>query len=73
MLQLKSRAEEVFRNPSKEAFSSLNNMLGVVERLDEMSEWPFGSYEVLHIILIVIIPLMVLVFEMVFEIVRNAK
>jgi hypothetical protein len=72
-LNLQNSAEKAFRNPTKESLSYLNNLVGVVERLDEMCEWPFGSYEVLHIILIVIIPLMVLVFEVVFEIVRNAE
>jgi len=70
--RLRAKAEETFRNPTYENFTYLNKMLGVQERLDEMSEWPFGSYEILHIVLIIIIPLMVLILEVVFKIIRES-
>ena len=70
--RLSAKVEETFRNPTYENFTYLNKMLGVQERLDEMSEWPFGSYEILHIVLIIIIPLMVLILEVIFKIVRES-
>ncbi len=68
--KLRQKAEETFRDPTEENFLYLDSMLGVQQRLDEMCAWPFGSYEVLHIALIVIVPLMVLIFEVVREILR---
>jgi hypothetical protein len=69
---LRAKAEETFRNPTYENFTYLNKMLGVQAHIDEMSEWPFGSYEILHIVLIIIIPLMVLMLELVFKIIRES-
>jgi hypothetical protein len=45
-------------------------MLAVKHRLDEMCQWPFGSYELVHIALIVIIPLLVVILEIVFKVIE---
>ena len=61
--RLKDKAEEAIRNPTKENASILKNMLDIQCQLDEMCKWPFGYYEILHIVLIVIIPLIVVALE----------
>ena len=68
--RMRDKAEEVLRNPTKENASSLKNMLDIQCQLDEMCEWPFGSYEVLHIALIVVIPLIVVILEMILGVIK---
>ena len=68
--RLKAKAEETLENPTKENAECLKNLLDVQNQLDEMSEWPFGSYEVAHIALIIIVPLIVVALEILF---RNMK
>ncbi len=68
--RLRAKAEETLRNPTKENAECLKNLLDVQGQLDEMSEWPFGSYEVAHIALIIIVPLIVVMLEIMF---RNMK
>ena len=64
LLQMKKKSEEAFENQSLERLSNLNDMLDVRDRLDEFCAWPFGFYEILHIFLIIIIPLMVVIVEL---------
>lgn len=52
-------------NPTYERLVSLNDLLHIQRQLDRMSEWPFSFYELLHIVLITIIPLMVLTLEVI--------
>lgn len=61
--KLGAKAEETLRNPTSENTECLKNLLDVQSQLDEMSEWPFGSYELAHIALIIIVPLIVVVLE----------
>jgi hypothetical protein len=70
--RLKDKAEEAIRNPIRENASILilKSMLDIQCQLDEMCRWPFGFYEILHIVLIVIIPLIVLVLEIKFAIIK---
>jgi len=68
--RLKDKAEEAIRNPTRENASSLKNMLDIQCQLDEMCKWPFGYYEILHIVLIVIIPLIVVVLEIKFGVIK---
>lgn len=66
----KDKAEEALLNPTKENALRLKNMLDIQCQLDEMCEWPFGSYEVLHIVLIIIIPIIVVMLEIIFGIIK---
>ena len=58
-LMLRSKLCEAFENPTEKNLSCLKNLLQIQNKIDKMSEWPFSSYEVLHIVLIVIIPLII--------------
>ena len=60
---LSALANETFMTPTDENISSLNELLDIQSQLDKMSEWPFSFYEILHIVLITIIPLIVLTLE----------
>ena len=68
--RLMTKAEEVFSSPNKENVFCLRNYLDIEHQLDDMCVWPFGSYELLHIILIVIIPFLVVLLEIVFGILK---
>jgi hypothetical protein len=68
--KLRAVAEKAFANPIKENVSCLRSMFEIQRQLDEMSEWPFGSYEVVHISLIVIIPLAIVTLEIMLGIVK---
>jgi len=63
-IQMNKKSEEAFESQSLERISNLNDMLIVRDRLDEFCAWPFGFYEILHIFLIIIIPLMVVIVEL---------
>lgn len=56
-------ADVSFLNPTDERLQSLNDLLNIQRQMDKMSEWPFSFYELMHIILITIIPLIVLSLE----------
>jgi hypothetical protein len=68
--KMRNVAEKAFADPVRENISCLRSMFDIQRQLDEMSEWPFGSYEVVHISLIVIIPLIVVLLEVMLGIVR---
>ena len=68
--RLRAVAEKAFADPVKENVSCLRSMFDIQRQLDEMSEWPFGSYEVVHISLIVIIPLTIVLLEIMLGIVK---
>jgi hypothetical protein len=68
--RLMAKAEEAFSKPTKDNISCLRNFLDIENQLDQMCVWPFGSYEILHIVLIVIIPFMVVLLEIVFDIIK---
>jgi hypothetical protein len=68
--KLRAVAEKAFADPIKENVSCLRSMFDIQRQLDEMSEWPFGSYEVVHISLIVIIPLTIVLLEIMLGIVK---
>jgi len=59
-------AKEAFSSPTKDNLLCLRSFLDIKQQLDAMCVWPFGSYEVLHIVLIVIIPILVVLLEIVF-------
>ena len=62
--QLRAVANDTFKDPNDVNVLSLTDLLDIQYRLDEMSEWPFSFYEILHIALITIIPLIVLSLEL---------
>jgi hypothetical protein len=67
---LKDKADETFLDLSKENVLALSDMLAVKHQLDEMCQWPFGSYELVHIALIVVVPLLVVILEIAFRVIE---
>jgi hypothetical protein len=63
-------AEETFQYPNEENISHLKEMLNIQHQMDEMCEWPFRSYEILHIGTIIAIPLIALMLEMLYDTIR---
>ena len=68
--QLRAVADDTFKDPSDVNVLSLTDLLDIQCRLDEMGEWPFSFYEILHIALITIIPLIVLSLELVHGVIK---
>lgn len=68
---LREKADEALKNPINENALRLKNMLDIQCHLDEMCQWPFGSYEVLHITLIIIIPFAVVALEIIFGVIKS--
>ncbi len=68
--QIRAALDESFGIPTEENASYLRDMLSVQNQLNQMCEWPFGSYEILHIALIIIIPLVVVLLEILFGIIK---
>ncbi len=68
--QLRAALDESGSNPTDENTLHLRDMLSVQNRLDQMSEWPFGIYEILYVALIIIIPLIVVLLEVMFGIIK---
>jgi len=67
---LRSTAQEALKNPTKQNIICLRAIIDIQRQIDDMCQWPFGIYEILHIVLIVIIPLVVVILEIIFEVVR---
>jgi len=63
---LREAALEAFQNPVDENISKLKIMLDIQHQLDKRSNWPFSFYEILHIILLIIIPLVVVSLEVLY-------
>lgn len=68
--QMSAALEEPFRVPNKENASYLKDMLSVQNQLNQMCDWPFGTYEILQIVLILIIPLIVVLLEIFLGIIK---
>lgn len=62
--RLKMEAEKAFKEPTDENMQALNDLLEIQHQLEKLSVWPFGFYEILHIALITVVPLMVLTLEL---------
>jgi len=60
---LRSAALEALQNPVDENISKFKIMLDIQHQLDKRSNWPFSFYEILHIMLLIIIPLVVVSLE----------
>ena len=61
--QLRAALDESAGSPSGESALHIKDMLLVQNSLDQISEWPFGIYEVLYVTIIIIIPLIVVLLE----------
>ncbi len=68
--QLRAVAGDTFKDPNDVNVLSLTDLLDIQCRLNEMGEWPFSFYEIMHIALITIIPLIVLSLELVHGVIR---
>ena len=68
--QMSAALEEPFRVPNKENALYLKDMLSVQTQLNQMCDWPFGTYEILQIALILIIPLIVVLLEIFYGIAK---
>lgn len=68
--RLRVVAEETFRNPTEDNVLHLKDMLRIQRQLDQMNEWPFSFYEILHIATIIVIPLVVLSLEILYDILK---
>lgn len=68
--QMSAALEEPFRNPNKDNASYLKDMLSVQNQLNQMCDWPFGIYEILQIALIIVIPLIVVLLEIFYGIIK---
>jgi hypothetical protein len=61
--QLRAAMEGPLEVPTDENVSQLRDMLMVQDKLNKMSEWPFGWRELLYIFVIIIIPLIIILLE----------
>jgi len=68
--RLRAALDESFEVPTDENASYLKDMLAVQNQLNQMHEWPFGNYEILHLVLIIIIPLVVVLLEIIFGVIK---
>jgi hypothetical protein len=69
-MKLRAKADDAFLNLTRENVTTLRDMLAVKHQLDMMCQWPFGSYEIIHIALIVIIPILVVILEIIFKVIE---
>ena len=68
--QLSAALDESASSPTSESAQHLRDMLSVQNSLDQMSEWPFGTYEILSVALVIIIPLIVVLLEVMLGIIK---
>lgn len=68
--RLRAALDESFGTPTEENAAYLRDMLSVQNQLNQMCEWPFGNYEILNITLIIVIPLIIVLLEVAFRIIK---
>lgn len=61
--QMRAAMDRSLEIPTKEKARQIQVMFTVLENLKQMTEWPFGSKEILYLVLIIIIPLVVVLLE----------
>jgi hypothetical protein len=61
--QMRAALDESSGAPSGENEGYIKDMLTMQNQLNQMSEWPFGTQEMLRIVLIIIIPLIIIILE----------
>jgi hypothetical protein len=68
--QLRAAMDGSFEVPTDENVSHIKDMFTVQDKLDQISEWPFGTHELLYITLIIIIPFVIVLLEIALGIVK---
>ena len=68
--QLRAAVDGSFEGPTDENVSHLKDMFLVQEKLNLMSEWPFGAREIFYILMIILIPLIIVLLEITFGIIE---
>jgi hypothetical protein len=69
--QLKAALDEsLFKDPIEKHESYIRDMLSIQDQLDKMCEWPFGAHEILQIALIILIPLIIVLIEIAYGIIK---
>jgi hypothetical protein len=68
--QLRAAVDGSFGGPTDENASHLKDMFLVQDKLNLMSEWPFGAREIFYILLIIIIPLAIVLLEIALGIIK---
>ncbi len=61
--QLRAAMDGPFEVPTDENVSRLKDLLLVQDKLNKMSEWPFGWQELLYIAVVILIPLILILLE----------
>jgi hypothetical protein len=61
--QLRAAIDGSFEVPTDENVSHIKDIFIIHDKLNQMCEWPFGTYELLYITLIIIIPLIIVLLE----------
>jgi len=68
--QLRAAMDESFEVPTDKNVSHIKDIFTVQDKLNQMREWPFGSHELLYIILIIIIPFIIVLLEIALGIIK---
>jgi hypothetical protein len=68
--QLRAAMDESFEVPTDENVSHLKDIFIVQDKLYQICEWPFGTHEILYILLIIIIPLVIVLLEIALGIIK---
>jgi len=68
--QLRAAMDESFEVPTDKNVSHIKDIFTVQDKLNQMCEWPFGSHELLYIILIIIIPFIIVLLEIALGIIK---
>ena len=68
--QLRAAMDGSLEIPTKESANHLKDLFIVQDKLNQMSEWPFGCREVLYIVLVILIPLVVVLLEIALGIIK---
>ncbi|MCX6678565.1 MAG: hypothetical protein NTU95_11580 [Methanothrix sp.] len=68
--QLSAAMDGSFEVPTDENVSHLKDLFMVQDQLNQMCEWPFGTYEILYITVIIIIPSVIVLLEIALGIIK---
>ena len=68
--QLRAAMDGSLEFPTKENANHLKDIFIVQDKLNQMSEWPFGCQEILYIVLVILIPLVVVLLEIALGIIK---
>ncbi|MFZ2472240.1 MAG: hypothetical protein WAW52_09910 [Methanothrix sp.] len=68
--QLGAAMDGSFEVPTDQNISNLKDIFIVQDNLNQMCEWPFGTCEILYIVLIIIIPFVIVLLEIALGIIK---